>query len=304
MQKASVTALVCAFARAYHSQNHNPTVYDDPLALHLLGQEEYANMCRMIGGGIAYFNPDFIGSEEKALRWIVDQQLSPPLLGRSAFLERALRQAREWSTAQYLCLAAGYDTFALRQPPWAERLEIWEIDHPATARDKQARLNAAGIAVPGNVHFLPADLSEPDWQQSLLAEPCFRRESISFFSLLGICHYLAEETFRVLLRTLADVSPRGSRVAFDYPDEHMLTRQADTLAQRHAEMAASAGEPMLAGYACGQMERLLEDCGYQVCEHLRPSQITEQFFARHNAADPAHAMAAFGNANYCLAIQA
>lgn len=35
-----------------------------------------------------------------------------------------------------MIFAAGYDSFAYRQPDWASKIEIFEIDHPFTATDK------------------------------------------------------------------------------------------------------------------------------------------------------------------------
>jgi O-methyltransferase involved in polyketide biosynthesis len=42
-------------------------------------------------------------------------------------------------------LGAGLDTFAYRQPDWARRLKIVEIDHPASQQFKIASLKSAGI---------------------------------------------------------------------------------------------------------------------------------------------------------------
>lgn len=42
--------------------------------------------------GISFFNPTFKGSEEEALKWIVDHQLSPSVLVRSAFVKKRLKR--------------------------------------------------------------------------------------------------------------------------------------------------------------------------------------------------------------------
>ena len=55
--------------------------------------------------GIAYFAPDFTGSQEAALRFIVDHQLAPSVLARSAFCERAIGNAIQIGCSQIAVFA-------------------------------------------------------------------------------------------------------------------------------------------------------------------------------------------------------
>jgi methyltransferase (TIGR00027 family) len=61
---------------------------------------------------------------------------------------------------QLVILGAGRDTFAFRQPEFACRLKIYEVDHPATQSWKRERLATAGIAVPDNLHWAPIDFEK------------------------------------------------------------------------------------------------------------------------------------------------
>jgi O-methyltransferase involved in polyketide biosynthesis len=56
-----------------------------------------------------------------------------------------------------MLLGAGMDTFAYRQPSWAARLRILEIDHPESQKINREYLVKGGITVPANVEFLPID---------------------------------------------------------------------------------------------------------------------------------------------------
>ncbi len=58
---------------------------------------------------------------------------------------------------QYIVLGAGLDTFAYRNPSPELPLRIWEVDHPATQAWKRQLLDAAQIAVPRNLRFVPVD---------------------------------------------------------------------------------------------------------------------------------------------------
>jgi len=43
-QESSITSLVAAFSRAYHSQFDTPKIFDDYIAKELISQEEYQNI--------------------------------------------------------------------------------------------------------------------------------------------------------------------------------------------------------------------------------------------------------------------
>src|SRR5215467_3802428 len=74
---------------------------------------------------------------------------------RNRYAEDCLAECVERGLQQYAILGAGLDTFAFRQPAWAESLCIYEIDHPATQRWKCDRLAAASIAIPPNLERIP-----------------------------------------------------------------------------------------------------------------------------------------------------
>ena len=116
MEQTSMTALISAFARAFHSQNNETAVFHDDVARQLFTDEEYQRISDTMSAGVGFFNPAFKGNSDQALRWIVDNQLSPVPLGRAAFAENSLERAVQIGAGKYLILGAGYDTFAYRQP--------------------------------------------------------------------------------------------------------------------------------------------------------------------------------------------
>jgi len=188
--RMSMTALVSAFARAYHAQHAAERVFDDGVARSLLTQEEYDGIAQSMAGGIAFFDPAFAGGAGEALRFVVDEYLAPSPVGRAAFAERALETAVRLGARQYALLGAGYDTFAYRKPAWARNLQIFELDRPSVLADKRARLERAGIALPDGLHFIPADLAREGWAGGLAGSPAFDPSRITFCSLLGLTYYL------------------------------------------------------------------------------------------------------------------
>lgn len=303
MEQKSITALVSAFSRAYHTENNEVKIFDDSVARLLLTDEEYKQISENMAGGIGFLNPSFTGTPNTALRWVADNQLSPTPLGRAAFAERALQTAVSIGAKQYLIFGAGYDTFAYRQPAWASKIQIFEIDYPATAKDKRARLSKSGILSADNVHYISADFTNDMWQKSLMEEAAFDQEKISFCSLLGLSYYLSRQVFAEMISTIGRLVPKGSSLVFDYPDQDADTDKAGERTKKQKLLAGEAKEAMLASYSYEDMEALLENCGFLIYEHLKPSEITRQYFSDYNASNPGHPMTAFDNVNYCLAVK-
>lgn len=303
MEQTSMTALVSAFARAFHSQNNETAIFHDDIARQLFTDEEYQRISDTMSAGIGFFYPAFNGNSEQALRWIVDNQLSPAPLGRAAFAEKSLERAAQIGAGQYLILGAGYDTFAYRQPAWASTLQIFEIDRPAAVKEKQERLEKAGITIPANVYYIEADFTKDTWYRALLRHKSFDCTKISFSTALGVLYYLSGQDFNALLSVLSRILPTGSSLLFDYPDETSYTAKAGPRASKQAMLAAAANEKMLASYSYREMKRLLAAYDFLVYEHLTPQEMTDQYFSAYNCANPYHCMAAFDHVNYCLAVK-
>ena len=303
MEQKSMTALVSAFSRAYHAETNEVKIFDDCIAKSLLTNEEYAQISNSMSAGINFFNPAFKGTPDAALKWVVDNQLSPSPLGRAAFAEKALQTAVLIGVRQYLIMGAGYDTFAYRQPSWADKLQSFEIDHPATAQDKRKRLEAAKIAIPDNVHYIAADFTYEKWYTALTNNIMFDNSQISFCSILGVTYYLSKQAFEKLISALKTILPDGSTIVFDYPDENSYTENAGERAKKQAMMAGDANEKMLASYSYKDIEKLLSTYGFLIYEHLTPLEITQQYFDDYNLANPSNPMSAFDNVNYCLAVK-
>lgn len=303
MEQKSMTALVSAFSRAYHSINNEVPIFNDSVARQLLTDEEYDQISKSMSDGIGFFNPSFAGSPKEALRWIVDNQLSPSPLGRAAFAEKSLERAVLIGAKQYLILGAGYDTFAYRQPPWAKALKIFEIDLPTTAADKQKRLKNANCTIPGNVHYIAADFTKDGWQEALSTHRAFDCNKISCSTILGVAYYLSEQTFERLISALSAVVPKGSTVIFDYPKKGEDSSKTEKRGQKQSMLAEAANEKMLASYSYFDMEQLLDAHDFLIYEHLTAQEITEHYFEDYNKANPLHKMAAFKDVSYCLAVK-
>ncbi|WP_250674486.1 class I SAM-dependent methyltransferase (plasmid) [Paraclostridium ghonii] len=303
MEEKSMTALVSAFSRSYHSVQNTEKVFDDYLAKDILTPSEYEQIANHMSKGISFFNPSFKGTQEEALRWVVDNQLSPSPLGRAAFAEKALENAIRIGANQYMIFAAGYDTFAYRQPEWASKIKIFELDHPVTGSDKQKRIQSIIPKKPDNLCYVSVDFTKHNWKNNLIACSEFDQSKISFCSLLGISYYLSKQTFAETINTISSIVPKGSSIVFDYPDEDTYTPKAGERAKKQASMIDTVNKERLASYSYLELEKMLADSNFLIYEHLTPNEITNQYFKKYNKSNPKHPITAFDNVNYCLAIK-
>lgn len=291
----NMTALVSAFARAYHYRNNTEWVFADSLAEKMLTEKEYEEISKSMSEGIAYFAPGFTGSQEAALRFIVDHQLAPSVLARSVFCEQAIDNAIQIGCRQIAVFACGYDTFSLRTGN--KTLTVFELDKQEMIEDRQNRIIHSGLQPVCLVEYVGCDLSMPSWTSALL-KAGFHPGEQSFGSLLGISYYLSKKEFSNLLGGISAIWNEGSAVCFDFP-----LSEGGMESRRNQELAAAAGEQMKAQYTCAELEALLSEAGFLVYEYMNAADATEAFFAKYNRQHPSHGMAAPSGVGYCLAVK-
>lgn len=257
----NMTAKVSCFARAYHFKNNEEWIFRDDKAEALLGNSDYAAIAENMTKGISFFAPGFEGTAEEALGYIVNHQLAPSVLGRSAFCEKHLKNEIQLGCQQYVLFAAGFDTYAYRERQ--KGLTVFELDLPEMLEDKTRRAEAAGLVWQNKTVPVPCNLTEEDWADKLLAGG-FQSEKKAFGSLLGISYYLSKEAFRRLILKIAKLWTQGSVICLDYP----LINGGEA-SERNRQLASAANEPMQAQYSYEEMEALLAEAGFLIYEHVQ-----------------------------------
>lgn len=296
--KASITALMSSFARAYHAENSDEAVFNDFIARRLMTDEEYDMMRRYIIGGIDFFAPekkDSFKNDDEMLKWIVETQLAPTPLARAKFCEDSLRTAVMTGTEQYVILGAGLDTFAWRERELTQKLNVFEADHPLTQEDKKNRIEKAGLEIPQNLHFVPVDFSKDNLYDALVKSG-FDRNKKTFFSWLGVSYYLSEKEINSFLKNISEFASDGSTLLFDFADENLFTSKTKRV-QNMTAMAAAGGEPMKSCFSYAHLEELLGEYSFLIYEFLTPHDIHEKYFK-----DRTDYLTAFENINYALAV--
>jgi methyltransferase (TIGR00027 family) len=131
------------------------------------------------------------------------------LAARTTFFDRVIVRALDGGIRQVVVAAAGYDGRALR---YAKPGVAWfELDHPATQRDKRERLARLQIDV-DHIAFAAADFGVDDVVAAISAAG-LDRSIPSLFLCEGVAVYLDRPVLESLLRGLRTVAARGSRLA-------------------------------------------------------------------------------------------
>lgn len=253
--QASRTALRTAYLRAAHQLfEAPPRIFDDPAALSLLGP---AALQRIKDTADRYRTPASLA-------------LRAHVVLRSRFAEDRLAAAVLRGITQYVILGAGFDTFAFRQPPWAQALRIIEVDHSGTQAVKRSHLAAAGLTIPENTTFANLDFEHESLQDGLLRYQVSVGEP-TFFSWLGVTMYLKEAAIDSVLRSVA-AFPAGSEVVLTFAappgDSPSLL----------AERAASLGEPWLSYFEPDALDARLRGAGFSKVEFLSPAEAEARYF--------------------------
>jgi methyltransferase (TIGR00027 family) len=253
-RESSRTALGVAALRAFHQLwDEEPKLLDDPVSIELLDPDVRERMTDI---------PASTGNTQMT-------KLRTHVLLRSRFAEDRLRLAVERDVAQCVILGAGLDTFAFRQPDWAKRLTIFEVDHPASQRFKRKRLADAGIEIPSNVVFVPLDFETTSLADGL-AGSSFDRSEPAFFSWLGVMVYLYDTAISAIFRYIAECAS-GSEIVFSFATPQQ--RGPGTVGAR----AAALGEPWRTFYEPQTLEEKLIKLGYGHIEFLTPERAAQRY---------------------------
>jgi methyltransferase (TIGR00027 family) len=288
--QAGITALITAYARAYHATHDSPKIFDDFLADQMYTQEEHTSFDQSLAGLIKLIDPEFAATQPdqaNALAGVIQLHNGPVTLSRSRFTEDRLEEAIRQEVEQYVILGAGFDTFAFRHPELDGRLQVFEVDHPTTQAMKHERIDMAGWQLPANLHFVPIDFSKESLADALRRCP-YDPQKLSFFSWQGVTYYLTREVVFATLQAIAGIAARGSAIVFDYMDaDAFIPERAGKRIQLMQWIAGQVGEPMKAGFDPQTLAIDLAGQGFHLEENLAPAEIEQRYF--QGRADRYHA---------------
>ncbi len=160
------------------------------------------------------------------------------LRSRTTFFDRVVVNALARNVAQVATIGAGYDGRSLR---YAKPGVRWfEVDHPATQRDKRLRLERLSIDA-SDVTFVGTDLVDGALSSALIGAG-WEPDAPSAMLCEGVVVYLEANVLEALLNDLRAVATVGTRLAVSLS---IQASGAEELARRRRfeEAVAALGEP-------------------------------------------------------------
>ena len=258
LRHASKTALGVAALRAVHQiMDGEPKILDDPIAVLLLDDDGR----QMLEAKPARIHePDVVAMRSRVVL-------------RSRFAEERMAEAVRRGVCQCVILGAGFDTFAYRQPDWARRLRIYEVDHHATQTEKRRRLQEAGVPLPSNLEFVAIDFESVSLHDGLRTSSLDFSQP-TFFSCLGVMVYLTREAVNAIFELVAGF-PADSEIVF-------TLSTPDAAVSSWADKAKSLGEPWRTHFEPDALMRDLHAFGFSPISLLTADAAEQGYFQGRN----------------------
>ncbi len=277
----SKMALGTAYLRGYHAVHDNPRIFDDVPAYQFFTEEERVSLDQQLLTALQIMDPARAASfpdQAAALAWIMQSLTGlSNSVSRARYTEDKLEEAVRHGVKQYVILGAGIDTFVFRRPEIVKQLQVFEVDHPSMLKFKRSRLIELGWELPPQLHFVSVDFTQKNLAEAL-RRSLYDPQALTFF-WLSVTYYLTRDEVFAILRTIADVSPTGSMVIFDYldTDAFVLAKAAPRVLGIIAG-AEQIDEPMKEGFDPSALATELDGLGLRLQENLSPSNIEERYF--------------------------
>ncbi len=268
--------MVTALMRAHHARCD-----PDPLVVDPWGDALVPDAFRtaLAERGVADSGAGDVSSRERAFdAYLRSIPSYASVILRTRYAEDQLERAAQSGVTQYVSVGAGFDSFALRRPPYAATMRVFEVDHSATQNVKREQLARRGIREPALTYFVAADLSKESIAAALRRAP-FRFGERAFFSWLGVTIYLSHEANTLALRAFADCGAAGSLVVFTYTDERAFDPVFETEGFRRTRVnAAQLGEPFVSGFKPREMPGYLRSLGLELVQDLDGPELEQRYF--------------------------
>lgn len=224
--------------------------------------------------------------ETKAIGDEIEQKMpgwSNAIRGRIRYFDDIVQDAPRKGFSQLVILGAGYDTRAERIVALDGHMKIFEIDRPEIVTRKIEILSSIVPKLPAHVAFIPFDMARGDcWQP--LVDAGWSAEAKTLFLLEGLLMYLTEDAARSLLTGIAEHAVPGSAVLFDFLPRSLADGSSDAEGgQNIRSWTIQIGEPIVSGFADGEIEPFLTGIGYSEVSVILSRELGKKYYTEKNA---------------------
>ncbi|MBR4985149.1 MAG: class I SAM-dependent methyltransferase [Proteobacteria bacterium] len=274
----SMTAKLCSFVRAHHSNNDRDKIFDDYLAFDLMGSDEYCNIRDLIKSGKCGACESCATQcpyRDKVSRTV--HFLAPIPLSREAFAFDIFHEFTQKNPGcQYVICGAGMDSFLFRNED--PSISVFEVDHPDTQKYKKMRIAQLGWTVQKNITFVPVDFSRDNMADKLL-KAGFDPSRPTLFTILGVTYYLTLQAFENTIELMDALSTSLSAVILDYPEKMKMDAHTPERVLQLAQMTEQLGEAMTDGFSFDEMRGVFARHHFEIQKHLSPKDIQYCYFS-------------------------
>ncbi len=174
---------------------------------------------------------------------------------RTVILDNAITSGLPFE--QLVILGAGFDGRAWRLPGLGNT-SVFELDHPATQAIKRQRTQQRK-PIAKEIHFVGIDFTSDDLS-SKLDETGFGRNGKTFWLWEGVTMYLKPKEVSATLSSIAELSGRGSKLAFTY------------MGKKDGKVPGSIflrliGEPIRSGYSNKEITEVAYESEWRLAEN-------------------------------------
>ncbi len=206
------------------------------------------------------------------------KRLRASIVARARFIEDLIAEKSRSGITQYVILGAGLDTFSQRRINIASKLQVYEIDQPATQQWKQQRLLKLGFGIPDWLHFVSVDIEKALWWEQII-KAGFDIRIPALVSCTGVTLYLTRHAINLTLQKLAALAP-GSLLAITFYLPLELMNEVDkTLQQIAMKGAKEAGTPMISFFTTDEMLELAYNAGFKEAKTISTKEMEQLYFS-------------------------
>ena len=214
-EQASRTALLIAASLVllHHDPKHSALVSKTSADLCAQILETYSPQTRLT---LKIVRQDWFRPIAKLIERITIPGILLHYALRKKCIAGLVRSAIINGATQVVIIGAGFDPLSFELHQDFPRVQLWEIDHPATQRHK---IRGLGGFDAERLHFIAADLSAPGFGREALIESSFDPSKRTVWIAEGLLMYLREGLVSSLTRTLSGLSAPGSQFTFTFMEK-------------------------------------------------------------------------------------
>lgn len=204
------------------------------------------------------------------------------LAARERHIDEFLKSQLRAGVEQVVILGAGLDARAYRFDE-LKKIRVFEVDHPASQKSKVEKVRRIFGELPSHVTYTPIDFNAQTLTQRL-PESGYDASRKTLFIWQGVTQYLAPESVDSTLAFIAQYSPPGSSVIFDYMYPTLLdgTVKRGEVANMRSRRWVS-GEMLVFGIPEGAVTAFLEARGFTEVKDADHRFLRDAYFHGKNA---------------------